>query len=113
MTYTLSQLTQEIGLEYHGKDIDIDGLHTLSEATPSQISFFNDKKYAAQLENTQAGAVLIDEGWLATHPGAPQSDCLPIRPMPIIAKPRRTNHAFVISARPRVAAWRVHTSNSA
>lgn len=61
MTYTLSQIIQEIGLEYQGKDINIDGLHTLSEATPSQISFFNDKKYAAQLENTKAGAVLIDE----------------------------------------------------
>jgi UDP-3-O-[3-hydroxymyristoyl] glucosamine N-acyltransferase len=61
VTYTLSQITQEIGLEYQGNDITINGLHTLSEATPSHISFFNDKKYAAQLEHTKAGAVLIDE----------------------------------------------------
>lgn len=68
MTYKLSQITQEIGLEYQGKDIDIDGLHTLSEATPSQISFFNDKKYASQLESTKAGAVLIDEAHASLLP---------------------------------------------
>ena len=61
MTYTLSQITREIGLDYQGKEIHIDGLHTLNEATSTQISFFNDKKYAAQLATTKAGAVLIDE----------------------------------------------------
>ncbi|WP_294951317.1 UDP-3-O-(3-hydroxymyristoyl)glucosamine N-acyltransferase [Sulfurovum sp.] len=60
MTYTLSQITKTIGLAYQGKDIEIDGIHTLSEASPSQLSFFNDAKYASQLPETKAGAVLID-----------------------------------------------------
>ena len=68
MTYKLSQITQTIGVEYHGKDIDITGLHTLSEATPSQISFFNDKKYASQLPHTKAAAVLISEEHAALLP---------------------------------------------
>ncbi len=61
----LSQICQEIELEFleedREKDIEIEGLHTLSEATSSQISFFNDTKYANQLATTKAGAVFIDE----------------------------------------------------
>ena len=57
----LSKICQEINLEFLGKDIEITGLHTLTEATPSQISFFNDKKYINQLEITNAGAVFIEE----------------------------------------------------
>jgi len=60
MTYKLSQIAKELNLEYNGTDINIDGIHTLSEATPSQLSFFNDAKYASQLPFTKAGAVLID-----------------------------------------------------
>ncbi len=61
MTYKLSQLTQELNIDYHGNDINIDGIHTLSEATSTQLSFFNDSKYASQLATTKAVAVLIDE----------------------------------------------------
>jgi UDP-3-O-[3-hydroxymyristoyl] glucosamine N-acyltransferase len=60
MSYTLSQITEKIGIRYEGRDITVDGIHTLSEATPSQLSFFNDAKYASQLPETKAGAVLID-----------------------------------------------------
>ncbi len=55
----LTQLCQEINLEFSGEDIEITGLHTLIEATPSQISFFNDKKYLDQLPLTNAGAVFV------------------------------------------------------
>ena len=61
MTYKLSQLTENIDLDFTGTDIDIDGIHTLSEATPTQLSFFTDSKYASQLKDTKAAAVLIDE----------------------------------------------------
>lgn len=59
----LSQICQEINITFLGEDIEINGLHTLSEATPSQISFFNDKKYSSQLPKTKAGAVLIAEAY--------------------------------------------------
>jgi UDP-3-O-[3-hydroxymyristoyl] glucosamine N-acyltransferase len=61
MTYKLSQITKELNIDLNGNDINIDGIHTLSEATPTQLSFFNDSKYASQLSDTKAGAVLIDE----------------------------------------------------
>ena len=61
MTYKLSQITKDIGLNFQGNDIDIDGIHTLSEATPTQLSFFNSEKYLDQLPQTKAAAVLIEE----------------------------------------------------
>lgn len=59
----LSQLCQAINLPFSGEDVEIIGLHTLNEATPSQISFFNDKKYLNQLSTTKAAAVLIDQAY--------------------------------------------------
>ncbi len=61
MTYKLSEITKEINIDLNGSDIDIDGIHTLSEATSTQLSFFTDSKYASQLPDTKAAAVLIDE----------------------------------------------------
>lgn len=55
----LSEICQEIGIEFQGQEIEITGLHTLMEANDSQISFLNDAKYAHQLPDTQAAAVLI------------------------------------------------------
>jgi UDP-3-O-[3-hydroxymyristoyl] glucosamine N-acyltransferase len=68
MTYTLSTITKNIGIEFQGADIMIDGIHTLSEATSTQLSFFNDSKYASQLAETKAAAVLIDEKHAALLP---------------------------------------------
>lgn len=68
MTYKLSQITQELNIDINGNDIDIDGIHTLSEATPTQLSFFNDSKYASQLAHTKAAAVLIEKKHAALLP---------------------------------------------
>jgi len=64
----LTQICQEINLPFSGEDIEITGLHTLSEATPSQISFFNDKKFLNTLADTKAGAVLIAEEYAELLP---------------------------------------------
>ena len=61
MTYKLSQIADILAIDFQGDDIDIDGIHTLLEATPSKLSFFTDEKYASHLSQTQAGAVLIDQ----------------------------------------------------
>jgi len=63
MTYKLSQITKELHLDFTANDINIDinGIHTLTEATSTQLSFFTDKKYASQLSSTKAAAVFIDE----------------------------------------------------
>jgi UDP-3-O-[3-hydroxymyristoyl] glucosamine N-acyltransferase len=68
MTYKLSQITKEINLNFSGNDIDIDGIHTLSEATPTQLSFFNSEKYLDQLPQTKAAAVLIEEKYAELLP---------------------------------------------
>jgi UDP-3-O-[3-hydroxymyristoyl] glucosamine N-acyltransferase len=61
MTYTLSEITENIGIEFQGENLTIDGIHTLSEATSTQLSFFNAEKYLDQLPHTKAAAVLLEE----------------------------------------------------
>jgi UDP-3-O-[3-hydroxymyristoyl] glucosamine N-acyltransferase len=61
MTYKLSQILENLNIDFAGNDIEIDGIHTLSEATSMQLSFFTDVKYASQLSQTKAAAVFIDE----------------------------------------------------
>jgi UDP-3-O-[3-hydroxymyristoyl] glucosamine N-acyltransferase len=57
----LSKLCQEIDINFNSQDIEIIGLNTLTQSTPSQISFFTDKKYINQLPSTKAGAVFISQ----------------------------------------------------
>lgn len=61
MTYTLSEIAEHIGIDFQGENLTIDGIHTLSEATTTQLSFFNTEKYLDQLPHTKAAAVLIEE----------------------------------------------------
>ena len=46
MTYKLSQITNDINIDFTGNDIEINGIHTLGEASSTQLSFFTDSKYA-------------------------------------------------------------------
>jgi len=59
MMIELSELVQQIGLEYTGRSIPISGLNTLGDASPSELSFLQNKNYVAQLAETRAGAVLV------------------------------------------------------
>jgi UDP-3-O-[3-hydroxymyristoyl] glucosamine N-acyltransferase len=68
MTYKLSQITQDINLDFNGNDIEISGIHTLSEASATQLSFFNSEKYLDQLPQTKAAAVLIEEKYAELLP---------------------------------------------
>ncbi|SFZ97542.1 UDP-3-O-[3-hydroxymyristoyl] glucosamine N-acyltransferase [hydrothermal vent metagenome] len=61
MTYKLSEITKKLNLSSFENDIEIDGIHTLLEATSSQLSFFNSEKYLDDLAHTKAAAVLIEE----------------------------------------------------
>jgi len=70
MTYKLSQITEQIGISFQGEDITIDGIHTLSEATSTQLSFFNSAKYLDQLSQTKAAAVLIEEKYADLLPSS-------------------------------------------
>ena len=68
MTYRLSQIIKDIGLNFEDNDINIDGIHTLSEATSTQLSFFNSEKYMDQLPKTAAAAVFIEEKYAELLP---------------------------------------------
>ena len=57
----LSRLAEAIGIGYSGSDREIEGIGTLRDATPSQLSFLDNSRYLKDLEKTQAGAVLVSE----------------------------------------------------
>jgi len=60
-TFTLEELAQLCGAELAGDGARrIDGLASLSEAGPSDISFLANPKYRRDFESTRAGAVLVD-----------------------------------------------------
>ena len=68
MSYKLKDICEEIGVEYNGKDIEIDGLKTLADAGSSDLSFFNSQKYIKQLPLTKAAAVLIEDKYKSYLP---------------------------------------------
>lgn len=56
----LSELAERFSLGLHGKgDTTIDGVGTLSGASPTQISFLSNPAYRDQLASTRAAAVII------------------------------------------------------
>jgi UDP-3-O-[3-hydroxymyristoyl] glucosamine N-acyltransferase len=71
--YSLSDLSARFELELRGDGTHhIDGVGTLSSAGPSQISFFANVAYRAELSNTSAGAVILS----ADDAGDSPSSCL-------------------------------------
>jgi len=64
--YELSELLQQIGVEYSGDSITISALNTLSDANAFELSFLQNKKYVDQLQGTKAGAVFVTED-MAEH----------------------------------------------
>jgi len=64
----LSQICQKINLEFSDEDIVIKGLHTLTEASSFEISFFSDKKHIDNLAITKAAAVFISSKYASLLP---------------------------------------------
>ncbi len=58
-TISLLHLVENLALSYDIEDKTITGLNTLKDASHSEISFFENKKYLEDLKNTKAAAVLI------------------------------------------------------
>ncbi len=56
----LSHIAKAIGVEFSGEDLEITGIHTLSDATSTQMSFLDNPKYINSLEETKAAAVLCN-----------------------------------------------------
>ncbi|EZO25850.1 UDP-3-O-(3-hydroxymyristoyl)glucosamine N-acyltransferase [Pseudomonas aeruginosa] len=60
LSYTLGQLAAHVGAEVRGDaDLPIQGLATLQEAGPAQLSFLANPQYRKYLPESRAGAVLL------------------------------------------------------
>ncbi len=62
----LRSLAQQIDVDFEGKPIAISGLNTLNDATSSELSFLENKKYVDQLQKTKAGAIFVTAN-MAVH----------------------------------------------
>jgi UDP-3-O-[3-hydroxymyristoyl] glucosamine N-acyltransferase len=55
----LSEIASHLNLTLQGEDLDITGVNTLSDASPAELSFLANPKYAPQLATTRAGAIIV------------------------------------------------------
>ncbi|HVP65087.1 MAG TPA: UDP-3-O-(3-hydroxymyristoyl)glucosamine N-acyltransferase [candidate division Zixibacteria bacterium] len=53
----------KLTLENASSDPEITGVATLEDATPNQISFFTNARYAEQMKSTRAAAVIVEKKW--------------------------------------------------
>lgn len=70
--FTLADVAAATGAEVSDADkaaiVTVSGVVPLAEAGPEHISFFENRKYLAQLEATKAGACLVDPKFVARVP---------------------------------------------
>ena len=57
--FRLSHMAELLGLRLQGEDMTVTGVNTLEEAGPTEVSFLANPKYASQLADTRAGAVIV------------------------------------------------------
>ncbi len=63
MSFTLAELAARVGGEVDGDaSVRVDGVSTLEDAGPTQLSFFANRKYRRAFEGSRAGAVLVEPG---------------------------------------------------
>ncbi len=56
----LSEIASIIGAEFKGEDFDIAGMNALKDATKTDISFVANSKYIKDIQETNAGAIIVD-----------------------------------------------------
>lgn len=57
----LSEIADRLGLVLQGQDMEISGVNTLTDAGPTDISFLANAKYAEQLQDCRAAAIITAE----------------------------------------------------
>jgi len=69
-SYTLADIAERHGLQLRGDPARrIDGVATLSRATPSHVGFLANPRYRSELAQSRAGAVIVREADAAGHAG--------------------------------------------
>ena len=61
MGIALSTIAERLGLTLRGEDCEVTGINTLENATPDDITFLANAKYAQYLPHTKACAVIVAE----------------------------------------------------
>jgi len=65
----LSELTERLGGRLQGdRQVEIDGVASLSEAGPSEVSFLSHERYVSQMAPCQAAAVLVPTDFSGSAP---------------------------------------------
>ncbi|WP_201352912.1 UDP-3-O-(3-hydroxymyristoyl)glucosamine N-acyltransferase [Hydrogenimonas urashimensis] len=64
----LSELAAQIGVAFEGEDREILGIGTLKSATPQELSFLDNPRYADELAKTKAAAVLVSPKFASQVP---------------------------------------------
>lgn len=83
LSYTLGQLAAHVGAEVRGDaDLPIQGLATLQEAGPAQLSFLANPQYRKYLPESRAGAVLLTAADADRFAGTALVVANPTWPMP-------------------------------
>lgn len=68
--YTLAELADKLSVEFQGDENHlVMATSSIDDAQASDISFFTDKKYQANLETTQAGVIIISQDNAALYAG--------------------------------------------
>ncbi|STZ77035.1 UDP-3-O-(3-hydroxymyristoyl)glucosamine N-acyltransferase [Bergeriella denitrificans] len=60
-SYTLSQITAELGGQWQGEDIAVEAVRPLAQAEGGHISFLANPKYKSEVHESRAGAVIVSE----------------------------------------------------
>jgi len=95
LIWTLGELAERVGGELQGSPArQVDGVRTLSEAGPGQLSFLTSSKYLDQALGSAAGAILT--GRDAQLPGRDLLRCA--QPQLALAQILRIFHPFAIQA---------------
>ncbi len=69
MSVTLGELAVRFGCELRGDpDVTVDSVAPLAQAGPRAVAFLANAKYASQLAETRAGAVILDAASAASSP---------------------------------------------
>lgn len=67
--FTVGEVAAELGVEIRGDaDIALTGIAPLSDATPSELSFLNNRKYVPQLASSEAAACLVRPAFVEQLP---------------------------------------------
>ncbi|MDD2357263.1 MAG: UDP-3-O-(3-hydroxymyristoyl)glucosamine N-acyltransferase [Thiovulaceae bacterium] len=64
----IKEIAKIIGIEYNGPLLEVIGINTLHDASANEISFVTNPKYFKDLEESQAGAIIVSQASAASVP---------------------------------------------